>query len=118
MQRLSPIAQKGAEMSHDDAHGHGLGVIRVIQAVRAASLDIPVIFVSGIARPDLEAIVAGLGNAKIFRKPIAVSLLRSAICEMLVAREPGGRAGILVVRGRTWDRPEGHHREVGYESCL
>jgi CheY-like chemotaxis protein len=62
----------------------GLGVIR---SVRAADIQTPVLFVSGIERPDLAASVARLGNARLLRKPIAVSALRSAVNEMLVAWE-------------------------------
>lgn len=60
----------------------GLGVIR---SARAAEIETPVLFVSGVERPDLEASVAGLGNARLLRKPIAISALRSAVSEMLAS---------------------------------
>jgi CheY-like chemotaxis protein len=61
--------------------------LAVIRSARAAQIETPVLFVSGIARPGLEASVACLGNARILHKPIAVSALRSAVCEMLAAGE-------------------------------
>ena len=59
----------------------GLGVIR---SARAAEIETPVLFVSGIERPDLETSVARLGSARILRKPVAVAALRGAISDMLV----------------------------------
>jgi two-component system OmpR family response regulator len=59
--------------------------LAVIRSARASEIETPVLFVSGIARPDLEASVARLGSARILRKPVAVSALRSAVSEMLVA---------------------------------
>ena len=61
--------------------------LAVIRSARASEIETPVLFVSGLARPDLEASVARLGNARILRKPIVVSALRNAVSEMLVAWE-------------------------------
>lgn len=63
----------------------GLGVIR---SARAAEVETPVLFVSGLARPDLDASVAQLGNARIVRKPVDIAALRQAVRELLaVGRE-------------------------------
>jgi CheY-like chemotaxis protein len=70
----------------------GLGVIR---SARTSAIDTPVLFVSGIARPDLEASIACLGNARLLRKPIAVAALRAAVSDMLGAwraRQAGRQA--------------------------
>ena len=57
--------------------------LAVIRSARAAQIQSPVLFVSGLSRPDLPAIVARLGNAKLVRKPITVSTLRKTVSEML-----------------------------------
>jgi two-component system cell cycle response regulator CpdR len=62
----------------------GLGVIR---SARAAEIETPVLFVSGIARADLEASVGRLSNARILRKPVAIADLRHVASQMLVAWE-------------------------------
>jgi len=62
----------------------GLGVIR---SARAAEIETPVLFVSGIARADLEGAVASLSNARVLRKPVAIADLRHAVSQMLVAWE-------------------------------
>jgi CheY-like chemotaxis protein len=58
----------------------GLGVVR---SARAAQIETPVLFVSGVDRPDLSAAVAALGKAQILRKPVALSALRRAVGELL-----------------------------------
>lgn len=62
----------------------GLGVMR---SARAAQIETPVLFVSGIARPDLETSVASLRDATILRKPVPVATLRNAVRDMLVGWE-------------------------------
>ncbi len=57
--------------------------IAVIRSARAAEIQAPVLFVSGVSRPDLPAAVERLGNTRLLRKPIAVSTLRRAVKEML-----------------------------------
>jgi len=57
--------------------------LAVIRSARAAEIQAPVLFVSGLSRPDLPAMVERLGNAKLLRKPIAVSTLRKTVSEML-----------------------------------
>ena len=55
----------------------------VIRTVRASSIYVPVLFVTGLTRPDLQATVAGLGNARLLRKPIEITELRHIVAEML-----------------------------------
>ena len=57
--------------------------VAVIRAARAAEIKVPVLFVSGISRPDLLATIERLGNAKLLRKPISPSTLRETVSEML-----------------------------------
>ena len=57
--------------------------LAVIRSARAAQIRAPVLFVSGLSRPDLPAIIERLGNAKLVRKPITVSALRKTVGEML-----------------------------------
>jgi FOG: CheY-like receiver len=57
--------------------------LAVIRSARASEIQAPVLFVSGLARPDLPAAVERLGNARLLRKPIAVSTLRKTVSEML-----------------------------------
>jgi CheY-like chemotaxis protein len=57
--------------------------LAVIRSVRAAEIHSPVLFVSGLARPDLPAVIERLGNARLLRKPIAAATLRRTVSEML-----------------------------------
>jgi CheY-like chemotaxis protein len=57
--------------------------LAVLQSARAAEVRAPVLFVSGVSRPDLPALVERLGNAKLVRKPICVSTLRKAVSDLL-----------------------------------
>lgn len=61
--------------------------LAVIRSARAAEIETPVLFVSGVERPDLDASVARLGSARFLRKPVAVATLRGVVSEMLVAWE-------------------------------
>jgi CheY-like chemotaxis protein len=61
--------------------------LAVVRSARAAEIETPVLFVSGIERADLAASVAGLGNARLLRKPFAVSAVRETVAEMLVEWE-------------------------------
>lgn len=58
----------------------GLGVVR---SARAAEIETPVLFVTGVERPNLAARVAGMGNARLLRKPIMIAEVRRAVREML-----------------------------------
>jgi CheY-like chemotaxis protein len=57
--------------------------LAVIRSARAAEIDAPVLFISGLSRPDLLETVERLGNAKLLRKPVTVSTLRQTVSEML-----------------------------------
>lgn len=57
--------------------------LAVIRTARTAAIQAPVLVISGLSRPDIPATVAGLGNAKLLRKPIAVAELREAVAELL-----------------------------------
>ena len=57
--------------------------LAVIRSARAANIQAPVLLVSGLARPDLLSAIERLGNARLLRKPIAVSTLRQTVGEML-----------------------------------
>lgn len=57
--------------------------LAVIRSARAAEIGAPVLFISGLPRPDLLASVERLGNARLLRKPISVSTLRRTVSEML-----------------------------------
>jgi DNA-binding response OmpR family regulator len=60
--------------------------LAVVRSARAAEIQTPVLFISGLSRPDLESTVARLGNAKLLRKPIAVSDVRAAVDQLLEHR--------------------------------
>jgi CheY-like chemotaxis protein len=57
--------------------------LAVIRSARASELQVPVLFVSGVSRPELPEAIERLGNSKLLRKPIAVSTLRKTVREML-----------------------------------
>jgi two-component system cell cycle response regulator CpdR len=57
--------------------------IDIVRAARASRVDIPVLFVSGLARPGLASIVANLGHAKLVEKPVGAEVLRRAVAELL-----------------------------------
>ncbi len=57
--------------------------VAVIRSARAAEIETPVLFISGISRPDLPAAIERLGNSRLLRKPIEVSTLRQTVKEML-----------------------------------
>ena len=57
--------------------------LAAVRSARAAEIQAPVLFVSGVARPDLSAAVERLGNSRLLRKPIAVATLRTVVGAML-----------------------------------
>jgi FixJ family two-component response regulator len=57
--------------------------LAVIRSARASQVQVPVLFVSGLACPDLAVRVAGLGNARLLRKPLSAEVLRRTVAEML-----------------------------------
>ena len=52
--------------------------LQVLRAARAANVNTPVLVVTGLARPDLEAKVEAL-DAKLLHKPFGVAELRAAV---------------------------------------
>ena len=57
--------------------------ITAIRSARGSEVQVPVLVITGISRPDLAAEVERLGNARLLRKPICVSALRKAVSELL-----------------------------------
>ncbi len=57
--------------------------LAVIRSARAAEIQAPVLFISGLSRPDLSATVERLGNTRLLRKPFTVSTFRRTVSEML-----------------------------------
>ncbi len=57
--------------------------IAAIRSARGSDVQSPVLVLSGISRPGLAGEVAGLGNARLLRKPIVVSAVREAVSELL-----------------------------------
>jgi CheY-like chemotaxis protein len=58
----------------------------VVKALRAAQIDVPVVVVSGLVRPELPELVKALGNALFLRKPIVVAELRRAVATLAAVR--------------------------------
>jgi CheY-like chemotaxis protein len=57
--------------------------LAVVRSARAAEIHAPVLIMTGLDRPDLQASVARLGNAKLLRKPVGLSELRDAIAQLM-----------------------------------
>jgi len=57
--------------------------LAVVHSARRAEIQTPVLFISGVDRPDLTESIDRLGNARLLRKPIAVAAVRGAVREML-----------------------------------
>jgi CheY-like chemotaxis protein len=57
--------------------------LAVIRSARVSHVKMPVLFVSGLARPDLTETIADLGNARLLAKPISVAALRQAVADLL-----------------------------------
>jgi CheY-like chemotaxis protein len=57
--------------------------IAAIKSARGSEVQSPVLFISGLSRPDLPAEIDRLGNVKFLRKPILVSDVRKAVRELL-----------------------------------
>jgi DNA-binding response OmpR family regulator len=57
--------------------------LQVLRSARVAEYTTPVLLITGLTRPDLQATVDGLGNAKLLRKPFGISELRSAVFELV-----------------------------------
>jgi DNA-binding response OmpR family regulator len=57
--------------------------LQVVRSARAAEDMTPVLVISGLTRPDLQARVDGLGNAKLLHKPFGITELRAAISALI-----------------------------------
>jgi DNA-binding response OmpR family regulator len=60
--------------------------LQVLLSARAAEIRTPVLVITGLTRPDLEAKVDRLGNAKLLRKPFGIHELRAAVTDLMAAQ--------------------------------
>jgi DNA-binding response OmpR family regulator len=47
----------------------------------------PVLLITGLSRPDLQAAVERLGHAKLLRKPFGISELRAAVHDLMIGQQ-------------------------------
>jgi CheY-like chemotaxis protein len=57
--------------------------LQVLLSARAAEIRTPVLVITGLTRPDLQAQVDRLGNAKLLRKPFGIPELRTAVADLM-----------------------------------
>jgi DNA-binding response OmpR family regulator len=57
--------------------------LQVMRSARGAEDLTPALLISGLVRPDLQAKVDGLSNAKLLYKPFGVAELRAAVSDLL-----------------------------------
>jgi DNA-binding response OmpR family regulator len=62
--------------------------LAVLRSARGADDMTPVLLITGLARPDLEAKVEGFGNARLLRKPFGISELRAAVFDLMHGQRP------------------------------
>jgi two-component system cell cycle response regulator CpdR len=60
--------------------------LQVLSSARAAEIRTPVLLISGLTRPELQAQVDRLGNAKLLRKPFGIPDLRAAVADLMAAQ--------------------------------
>ena len=60
--------------------------LAVLRSARVAEDRTPVLLITGLWRPDLQAKVDSLGNAKLLRKPFGITELRAAVHDLLVGQ--------------------------------
>ena len=60
--------------------------LAVLRAVRGANDNTPILLITGLRRPDLQAKVEGLGNAKLLHKPFGISELRAAVHDLMIGQ--------------------------------
>jgi CheY-like chemotaxis protein len=60
--------------------------LQVLASARGAGLATPVLVVTGLKRPELDAEVARMGHAHLLRKPYSAEELRRAVTHALVRR--------------------------------
>lgn len=59
--------------------------LQVLRAARRTGWTTPVVLVTGLTDPSIADKVAGLGKARLLRKPFAIADLRSAVAEVMRA---------------------------------
>jgi CheY-like chemotaxis protein len=57
--------------------------LQVLYSARAAEIHTPALVITGLTRPDLQAKVDSLGNAKLLRKPFGIPELRAAVADLV-----------------------------------
>ena len=72
--------------------------LAVMRAVRAASIDVPALMMTGLARPELQSEVDQLGNAWLLRKPFGPAEFRRAVSAALGAAPSFARGDARVSR--------------------
>jgi CheY-like chemotaxis protein len=60
--------------------------LQVLHSARAAEIRTPVLVITGLTRPDLQAKIDGLGNAKLLRKPFGIPELRTAVADLMAGQ--------------------------------
>jgi DNA-binding response OmpR family regulator len=57
--------------------------LQVLRSARGAEVATPVLVITGLYRPDIQAKVDGLGNAKLLHKPFGIPELRAAVTALM-----------------------------------
>jgi len=60
--------------------------LAVLRSARVAEDMTPVLLITGLRRPDLDATVERLGHAKLLHKPFGISELRAAVHELMIGQ--------------------------------
>jgi len=71
-----------------DVHMPWMEGLQVLHSARAAEIKTPVLVVTGLTRPDLQAKVDRLGNAKLLLKPFGIPQLRAAVADLMAGQAP------------------------------
>ena len=53
--------------------------LQVLRSARVSEVTTPVLVITGLDRPDIQATVDGLGNAQLLHKPFGIPELRAAV---------------------------------------
>jgi CheY-like chemotaxis protein len=56
--------------------------LQVLASIREAGLTTPALVITGVTRPDLQASVERMGNARLLCKPFGIAALREAIAAL------------------------------------
>jgi DNA-binding response OmpR family regulator len=60
--------------------------LAVLRSARRADVMTPVLLITGLTRPDLQAAVDRLGSAKLLHKPFGISELRAAVHDLMIGQ--------------------------------